>query len=314
MNNTEPDTAALPARKAQARSPIAEAGIGLLVGVLSGLLGLAPWLASGARLPLQNLWAVQTMPADMPVALRPRRPYEVTTILALLTVGGALAGLAVRIWKPGRRGLATGCAVGGLLLVQAGAAAQALTVLSNGLGRGSLATLYFAGLLAGTITAVAASAAALLLLAAPSRAVAAVGMGLMAVPAVSWLAAAVAYAAGPFNVPVPLTLAWRWLPAVLVGLALGWCGLRPQVRIAVWAANLLLLWLLPAAFTAISSVLGTRVIAGDVPEMLAMGRQVLGSALGPAGGAGYTVTLALAIGLAGAGAGEIRRRQAKSPA
>ena len=42
-----------------------------LIGVLAGLLGLAPWLVSGAQLPLQNLWAKEVLPAQMPVSLLP---------------------------------------------------------------------------------------------------------------------------------------------------------------------------------------------------------------------------------------------------
>ena len=48
-------------------------------------------------------------------------------------------------------------------------------------------------------------------------------------------------------------------------------------------------------------VLGTRVLAGDLQEMLLMGRQILAATLGPKGGALPTVFLALAVALAGLG-------------
>jgi hypothetical protein len=296
------------------RSAAAEAGIAASLGVLAGLFGFAPWLMTGAQLPLQNLWATAVLPEDMPVALLPLSQYQSTTILALLTVGGALAGLSIRLQRPAHRGPAVGGATMGLLVVQVAATVQAFIVLGDGLGRGTLASVYFAGLLAGTVAAMAASVGALLMIAAKSRAVTALGTGLMAVPAASWLAATAGYAAGPGGVPVPITMAWRWLPAILVGLALAWCGLKPASRLWIWAANLALLWIVPAVFTAINSVLGTRVLAGNMPEMLAMGGDVLGAALGPAGGAGPLVLVALAIGLGGAGLQQVRRRKATSPA
>ena len=95
-------------------------------------------------------------------------------------------------------------------------------------------------------------------------------------------------------------MTWRWLPAVLVGVALAWCGLRPRARALVWLVDLGLLWVVPAIFSAVSSMLGTRVLAGDLPAMAALGKQVFTSALGPAGGAGPTLVLALAIGVIGA--------------
>ncbi|MEO5992604.1 MAG: hypothetical protein ABIP92_03500, partial [Arthrobacter sp.] len=69
---------------------------------------------------------------------------------------------------------------------------------------------------------------------------------------------------------------------VLVGVALAWCGLRPAVRAVVWAVDLGLLWVVPAGFTAVSSVLGTRVLGGDLGRMAFPNLRVRRSA-GPAG-------------------------------
>lgn len=38
----------------------------LFIGAASAAAGLLPWLVAGMRLPLQNLWAAGTLPADMP--------------------------------------------------------------------------------------------------------------------------------------------------------------------------------------------------------------------------------------------------------
>ncbi|MFP5312960.1 MAG: hypothetical protein ACLGH7_11245 [Actinomycetes bacterium] len=312
MEDTGQDTAGAITRGA-ARKPGAEPFVAGLVGVLGGLLGLAPWLATGAQLPLQNLWGQETLPDDMPLALLPLSQYRSTTIVVLLTVGASVTGIALRAWGPARRGRAAAYALGGVLLVHATAAVQAFAVLSNGLAPGPRSTIYLAGLLGGTIAAIAAGIVALLLFAARSRGAVALGAGLMAVPLASWLAAAAAFAAGPEGLPSFLAIVWRWLPPVLVGAALAWCGFKPASRLWVWAADLAFLWLVPALFTSVNYVLGTRAYLGNFAEMAILSRQILAATLGPAGGAGPTVLLALGIGLAGALALLLRRRLASRP-
>lgn len=285
---------------------------GWLIGLFAGVLGLAPWWITGATLPLQNLWATQVLPAQMPPALLPLSQYEATTILALLTVGGGVAGLAVRIWSPVRRRLVTWCAASGVLVVHFTATIQSFTVLKEGLLPGSLSGLYFGGLLAGVIGCVLAALLALLLIASPSTVTATIGFGLMAIPVTSWAVVWVVNGVGFLNVPTAVPTVARWVPAVLVGCALAWCGLRHARHVVAWVLNLVFLWLLPALFTSVQSVLGTRVLAGDIPEMLAMGRDVFGQALGPDGAALPTLLLALGIGLVGVGVQAVVAR--RSPA
>ncbi|MDR6989606.1 hypothetical protein J2Y66_004123 [Paenarthrobacter nitroguajacolicus] len=245
----------------------------------------------------------------MPMALLPLSQYEATTLLALLTVGGAAAGLAVRIWSPVRRRLVTWCAVSGVLAVHLTATIQSFTVLKEGLLPGSLSALYFGGLLAGVIGCMLAALVALLLIGSPSTVKATIGFGLMAIPLTSWAVVWVVNVVGFLNVPTAVPTVARWVPAVLVGCALAWCGLRPARRSVAWVLNLVFLWLLPAFFTAVQSVLGTRVLAGDIPEMLAMGRDVFGRALGPDGAALPTILLALVIGLVGVGVQAVAARR-----
>ena len=283
------------------RPPIRVAAWGCLIGFLGGLLGLGPWLMTGARLPLQNLWGAEVMPEQMPVSLLPLNQYELTTIVALLTVGSAAAGLTVHVLFPARRRLATWCAAAGLLAVQLAAAVQSFTVLDGGLTRGTMASLYFAGLLAGVTASLAASLVALLLLASKSRGLTALGAGLVAVPFASWAVEWVVGFVGHVNVPVAVPSGARWIPALLVGCALAWCGLRPARRAAVWLVDLALLWVVPALFISVNYVLGSRALAGDLQEMLLMSRQILAATLGPKGGALPTVFLALAVALAGLG-------------
>lgn len=294
------------------RGAASSAALGLLIGILAAGLGLAPWWISGAQLPLQNLWATQVMPDQMPLALLPLSQYEVLTIVALLTTGGAAAGLAVRIWSPVRRRLVTWCAIVGLLLVQVAATVQSFELLGQGLMGGTLAQYYRAGLMAGVICSILAALVALLLISSRSTVATTIGCGLMAVPFTSWAVEWVVGVVGHTNVPIEVPSIAHWLPAIVVGCALAWCGVKPLGRLAVWALNLAFLWVIPAVFTAVQSVLGTRVIAGDIPEMVLMGREVLTAALGPDGGAVPTVLLALAIGLAGVGIRVIAARRVHS--
>lgn len=294
------------------RGAASSAALGLLIGILAAAFGLAPWWISGARLPLQNLWATQVMPGQMPLALLPLSQYEVLTIVALLTTGGAAAGLAIRVWSPVRRRLVTWCAIVGLLLVQVAATVQSFELLGQGLMRGTLAQYYRAGLMAGVICSILAAVVALLLIASKSTVATTIGGGLMAVPFTSWAVEWVVGVVGHTNVPIAVPSIAHWLPAIVVGCALAWCGVRPLGRLAVWGLNLAFLWVIPAVFTAVQSVLGTRVIAGDIPEMVLMGREVLTAALGPDGGAAPTVLLALALGLAGVGIRVIAARRVHS--
>lgn len=47
----------------------------LALGAAAAIVGLIPWIITGMRLPLQNLWATDTRPADMPLALLPFSQY-----------------------------------------------------------------------------------------------------------------------------------------------------------------------------------------------------------------------------------------------
>lgn len=295
-------------------APGRDAARAWLIGLLAGALGLAPWWITGARLPLQNLWATQAWPDQMPLALLPLSQYELTTIVALLTVGGAAAGIAVRIWSPARRRLVSWCAAAGVFTVQLIATVQSFLVLQEGLAPGSMSGLYFGGLLTGVIGSMIAALVALVLTASPSTLKTTIGCGLMAVPLTSWAVEWVVGVMGYINVPAAVPTIARWVPAVLVGCALAWCGLWPARRIVAWILNLVFLWVIPALFTSVQYVLGTRALAGDLPEMLLMSRQILTATLGPDGGALPTILLALAIGLVGVGARAIvsRRRSESS--
>src|SRR6185312_2805072 len=66
------------------RARVGASFIALALGVAAGALGILPWLVGGGTLPLQNLWANNDMPNDMPFALLPVSQYAATAIFVLL--------------------------------------------------------------------------------------------------------------------------------------------------------------------------------------------------------------------------------------
>lgn len=252
------------------------------VGVIAGMVGLLPWLLTGGRLPLQNLWATQARPDDMPFALLPVSQYSATTIFALLLMGGVFAGLTVNIFARRRR-FALWAAAAGLLLIHVVAVAQSFTVVGSGLNltttHDSRVVVYFAGMLGGTICAALAAQVGLWVASRRSMGPIALAIGLSAVPFASWIAPALVTASGASGIAMLSGGVLRWLPAAIVGVALGCCGVRPARRIAVWLTVLAALWVTPALLTALQYGLGMRVLNGDVKEMASAARQVFPLAL-----------------------------------
>ncbi|MBP3045038.1 hypothetical protein KKR91_03090 [Arthrobacter jiangjiafuii] len=238
------------------------------LGILAGIIGLGPWVVTGMQLPLQNLWADMTLPEDMPRAALPLSQYLGITLVALLVTGGLIAGLAVRWWAPARQGHALLCAAAGLLLVQMAATVQSFGVLETGLGAGSLSQLYLGGLLAGVLASIAVALLVVVLVGSRKPALVTLGISGAAVPAGIWL---LEWANAPFSInglPPALYLIDNWFPALLIGAALAWCGAGTAGRAAVWVASLGILWLLPPLFDGVSYALGSRVLRGDLAQML----------------------------------------------
>lgn len=250
----------------------------LLVGVVASALMLAPSWLSGLRLPLQNLWNAQTLPGDMPIALLALSQYEVFAVFAAVLLGGVVAGLGVRMlrrWRPMR----AGAAALGALLVHAVVTVQSFAVLGDGLGvtdgtAGTMQLMYFAGMLGAVVFGILLAQLGVLLTTRRSTAPAALAVALSGV----WVGTVVIGVFGP-SPPMIFIDALRWVAAVVVGLALVWCGVRPWGRIFVWVAGLLTLWVLPAMITAVAYPLGTRAFGGDVREMSAAAAQIFPMAL-----------------------------------
>lgn len=278
--------------------------VALLAGVVVAIVGLLPWLVGGGRLPLQNLWAVETLPEAMPFSPLPVSQYQVIQLLALLLIGGALAGLVARFVFFRRGGTVWPAGIG-VLVVHTVAIAWSFAVVADGLalGRGGdpRADLYFGGLLGGTIVSALLAQAAFWMIARGSTALAALGVALCAVPFGNWVGTWFMTAIGSGAPPVFLGDLLRWLPAIVTGVALAWCGFRPLTRLIVWAVGLLALWLLPATFATMQYAFGMRVFGGNLATMADAAAQLFPQVVFHET-AWQAPAVALAIGIAGAAA------------
>ncbi len=271
-------TDSTPPRDAAAATSRARIPVGALAGVLAALLGIAPWLAGGGTLPVQNLWADgDALPEDMPFSLLPFSQYDALDLFVLIVMGGVFAGIARRtflrttpVWS-----IALGLALGHAIAIT-----QAFIVTSDGLvPDDSRATIYLTGIVLGTLIGVAFSQLGLWLIAQPATVPAALGLALAAHPIASWLADWAYLVVDAANYPTWFLAVLRWLPAVIVGAALAWCGFHPVRRLFVWVIALATLLITPAAFTAIQYALGTRVFGGDLGMMAEAVAQVFPAAL-----------------------------------
>jgi hypothetical protein len=271
-----------------------------VIGVGGATVGLLPWLVTGARLPLQNLSADQSTTAT-PLALLPFSQYSLSTIVALLVVGAAAAGIAGRTLAHRRPRLGTTALVSGVLAAQALAAVQSCVVTVGLLQESSVAGTYAVAVIAVMIVSIGVGLLVLLLIARGPVPGATTALSLAAVVSANWIGAALrdAMMYGPNELVQGLSFVLRFLPAVLVGCAIAWCGFRSAGRLAAVVVSLAALWIGPAFFTAVSAAAGTRILAPYLSEMAAYGLQVFVSALTMPELAIPPLAVALVIGFAG---------------
>ena len=245
-----------------------------LAGAVAGVVGLAPWLIGGARLPLQNLWE-GGIPAEAPVVLLPFSQYTVTSIFALLVVAGALAGVATRalVSRGGGRRPALWVG-GGLLVAQVLAGVQTVAVVGKGLRGGPDSAVCLAGIGGGVAACLLVSAGVFVLVALAPRAGALVGLSIGAIAAGLWLPIAFADSVGHTSAPMWLLRAFTHVMPILVGSAIVWAGVRTVGRVASALVSLALVWLAPPLATAVWNALGSRVLARDLRGMLEYGQGI----------------------------------------
>lgn len=241
---------------------------GLLVGVVAAFVGLLPWAVTGLRLPIQNLWATETSD-QLPRVLLPFSQYAITLIIGVLVTGSAAGGLGAR--AAGRRLPRHGVAaiLAGVLAVQVVALVQTSVTVRAGLREGRESSIYLAALVGVATLSALVGALALELVARAPRGGAVVGLSIGALALGPWLSGLVVPlgTVSPPPTAVGLLAALGWVPALLVGAAIGWGGVRTVGRALAAVCGLGLLWLVRGLTTAIASSAGSRVLAHDQREM-----------------------------------------------
>lgn len=262
-------TAPAPARTPRWRGAFAS----LVIGLGGALFGLLPWLLTGMRLPLQPMWVADVLPEQMPIAFLPLGHASITNVLGMLVVGSAAVGLAARLLADRLPSGAPFSVAAGLLLVQIVAVAQSAEVLQRGL-RADDRGFYLVACVAVAVVGIGVGLVAFVLLVASPRAGAMLGAVAGALALDWWLDT---FFAPRGVLPIELYSGFdtvlRWVPAVLVGVAIAWAGVRTVGRIVAAVVSLFLLWLVPAAAAAVTAAVGSRV-------MLRLGAELLDYAAG----------------------------------
>jgi hypothetical protein len=252
----------------------------VLIGMGGALVGLLPWLITGARLPLQNLWASGALPADMPFVLLPFSQYAIVTIIGLLVTGAGAAGLAARALRRRLAPRAGVLALVGVLVVQAIAIVESALMTRAGLSERRESALYLSLLVGVAVLALFVGALVVWLVAAAPRAGALLGLSITALAAGPWLSQLIApLGSVPGDTQLVLLQSVRWVPPVLVGAAIAWARLGSFGRVVAALSGLLLVWVVPALVTGIVNSAGSRVMASDPVGMLEYGVQVFFAAL-----------------------------------
>lgn len=252
----------------------------LLLGAASAVAGLIPWLISGMRLPLQNLWATETLPDDMPIALLPFNQYALLQIVALIVTGAAIAGIVARATRRRRPRFGVAAMLAGVLVVQVAAVVQTTLVVRAGLQERPESDLYLGALVAVAALSVLTGVLVMLLVAAAPRAGAMIALSIAAVAFGQWCSSLlVPRGTVPVAEIAPMLDLIRWVPSVLVGVAIAWAGVGTVGRVLAAGASLVILWIGPAFITAVANAAGSRVLARDPAAMLEYGAGVFGMAL-----------------------------------
>ena len=273
----------------------------IAIGAGGAALGLAPWLSTGGRLPLQNLGDAP-LTGPLPFVMLPFNQYFLFSIVALLVVGSAITGLIARALAPRRPRFGTLAMAAAALLVQIVAIMQAAAATAGALESSTRASLYLGLLIAVSIVGMLVGLLVLLLVAGGPVPAAAIALSLAAIVSATWVGTGVRelLIAGPDGIALILPFILRWMPAVLVGCAIAWCGFRTPGRIIAAIVSLTALWIGPAFVTAVSSAAGTRVLASRPAEMAEYGLGVFGMALTAPEIVAPSLLVAAVIGVVGA--------------
>lgn len=240
--------------------------VALPVGIGGAIVGLLPWLVSGARLPPQVLW-VQTLRAeDMPLALLPFSFVTVILIFSLLIVGAAAAAIGGRALRV--RGWGLVLLVLGVLIVQIGATVQTAGVVQKGLQDRLESNVYLVALVAGTSLSILVGLIVTILVAGAPRAGALVGLTIGAIGMGSWIGALIdpsLIGRGPL---AALLVIVPWVAPVLTGVAIAWTGIDTAGRVIAALFALVLVWVAPAVTTALANALSNQVLIHSSSDVI----------------------------------------------
>ncbi|MCU1439600.1 MAG: hypothetical protein JWP85_597 [Rhodoglobus sp.] len=274
----------------------------LLLGAGSAIIGFLPWAITGMRLPLQNLWAVETSSADMPITLLPFSQYYLSLIVALIVIGSTIAGIVGRATAAKHPRSALVALMGGVVAVQVIATVQTAVTVSSGLRDSAASTVYLAALVAGTVAAILLGMGMLALIARAPKAGALIAVSIASIAFSSWLGGLV-FPVGVVVTASPLTSVLgevaHLAPAVVIGVAIAWAGVDTVGRVIAAIASLAILWVGPTLVTAVSAAAGSRVLARYPSEMLDYGVGVFRMALGMPEIWLTTLALAVAVSFVG---------------
>lgn len=275
---------------------------GMPVGPLAVGLGLLPWLLTGARLPLQNLWVGGGQEV---FAFLPLSQYSLTAVVAFSVVPGLFAALAWGLlWAGSPGGKSARQAISVFMgIVQIIVALQSISVLASGHdvggagARAGYATFYVTALTAWTVAGAVLGQLVFWLAARTAVGPRAVGLILAVLPLTWWFQSWIGlHPLAEFSQSPWLQWLSRWMPALVLGAALGFIGWRPARLRWAWVAGAVLVWFGEAAAFALAYVAGTRNMLYNPQEAAAAGLQAFQAMLGPAGVSLSQALLGLAIG------------------
>lgn len=273
------------------------------IGAAAAVVGLLPWLVHGMQLPLQNLGTRMTGPGDL--VLLPFSQYSIALIAALLIVGAAIAGIAARAMR-----VRFGFVLLGMLVIQAIAIVQTAVAVRGILRSGAEAAVYLTLLIGVAGLAVAIGIAVAALIARAARAGALIGLAVAAVLAGPWIDGLILPWIPNVGVMRGEVAVWlQWIPPVLVGVAIAWCGLASLWRVIAAIGALVILWIGGALLIAASAAAGMRVYAGSLPDLVDYGMAVFRSAATEPTIVVRSLGTAVVVALLGLAIGALARRR-----
>lgn len=240
--------------------------VALPIGVGGAVIGLVPWLLSGARLPLQALWEMTTRAAAMPIALLPFSFTTVILVFSLLIVGAAAAGIGGRAVQV--RGWGLVLLTIGVLIVQVGATVQTYGAVRAGLQDRLESDVYLFALVAGTGLSILVGLIVTILVAGAPRAGALIGLTIGAIGMASWVSALLEPSLSGQGPLAATLVVIPWVTPVLTGVAIAWTGIATAGRVLAALFALVLVWVAPAVTTALFNALSNQVLVRSSSDVI----------------------------------------------